>query len=164
MPSDVRAEVSFGIFEKQTETAAEQLAEQSQAGCRSAFEKLVELHESRIFSFLLRLTRNRHDAEDLTQETFVKAYRNIHRYQPAYAFASWLFTIARRTAFSHFRSARPTEEIADDARADSEDPGTLMERKDESASLWKLARTLKPKQYEALWLRYGEGFSVAEVA
>jgi RNA polymerase sigma factor (sigma-70 family) len=39
-----------------------------------------------------------------------------------------------------------------------------MERKDENASLWKLARTLKPKQYEALWLRYGEGFSVTEVA
>ena len=149
---------------EQEESSPEQLAEQCRAGCRSSFERLVEQYEGRIFSFLLRLTRNRHDAEDLTQETFVKAYRNIHRYQPAYAFATWLFTIAKRTAFSHLRASKPTEEIQCDIQSDGDDPGAMLEKKDERASLWELARKLKPKQHEALWLRYGEGFSIAEVA
>ncbi|MBI2950097.1 MAG: RNA polymerase sigma factor [Verrucomicrobia bacterium] len=148
----------------QKDPSPEQLAEQCQAGCRSAFEKLVGQFEGRIFNFLLRLTGNRHDAEDLTQDTFVKAYRNIHRYQPAYAFAAWLFTIAKRTAFSHFRASRPAEEIRSDLQADFQDPRTVLEQQDESRSLWDLARRLKPKQHEALWLRYGEGFSIAEVA
>lgn len=153
------------ILVEHQEPSPEQLAEQCQAGCRFSFEQLVEQFEGRIFNFLLRLTSNRHDAEDLTQDTFVKAYQNIHRYQPACAsFAAWLFTIAKRTAFSHFRAAKPTEELPGDIPIQSDDPGVLLEKKDERFSLWKLARRLKPKQHEALWLRYGEGFSVAEIA
>jgi len=151
---------------EQNEPSPEQLAEQCKAGCRSAFEKLVETFQGRIFSFLYQLTRNRHDAEDLTQETFMKAYRSIHRYEPAYRFATWLFTIAKRTAFSHFRSARPTEELTAQTEAETDfvDPSVVLQRKDDATSLWSRARILKPKQYEALWLRYGEGFSIIEIA
>ena len=51
-----------------------------------------------------------------------------------------------------------------DTEENAEDPSVLLERKDEESSIWKLARTLKPNQYTALWLRYGEGFSTAETA
>ena len=70
------------------EPSSEQLAEKTQNGCRESFEALVERHGQRIFNFLWQLTRNRHDAEDLTQETFLKALRNIHRYNPARSFAT----------------------------------------------------------------------------
>lgn len=149
---------------EQKESSPEQLAEQCKAGCQISFERLVEHFGGRIFNYLYQLTRNRHDAEDLTQETFVKAFQGIHRYEPSYAFATWLFTIAKRTAFSHLRSSRPVEEISPDTEAVGEDPGALLERKDESTSLWRQARGLKPKQYEALWLKYGEGFSISEIA
>ncbi len=142
----------------------EQLAEKSKTGCRDSFESLVEHFERRIFNFLLQMTRSHHDAEDLTQETFLKAYENLHRYNPAYSFGTWLFTIAKRTAVSHFRAARPTEEIPEDSRAADADPSVVLAEKDERRSLWRLAGALKPKQFEALWLRYGEGFSIAEVA
>ncbi|MBI4658020.1 MAG: RNA polymerase sigma factor [Verrucomicrobia bacterium] len=154
----------FVTLVDQNEPSPEQLAERCKAGCSSSFECLVDQFEGRIFNFLYQLTRNRQDAEDLAQETFVKAYRNIHRYEPAYAFATWLFTIAKRTAFSHLRASRPTVELGAEVEIDAEDPGVLLEQKDERNSLWRLARTLKPKQYEALWLRYGEGFSIAETA
>src|SRR5881394_1303976 len=75
----------------QPEPSSEQLAEKTQNGCRESFEALVERHWQRIFNFLWQLTRNPHDAEDLTQQTFLKAFRNIHRYNPACSFASWLF-------------------------------------------------------------------------
>ena len=148
----------------QTEPSSEQLAERCKAGCRDSFELLVEQYEKRIFNFLRQFMGNAHDAEDVTQETFMKAYQSIHRYEPSYAFTTWLFTIAKRTAISHFRSRKPTEELLEMAETDAETPSVVLERKDEQRSIWDLARRLKPKQYEALWLRYGEGFSIAEIA
>jgi RNA polymerase sigma-70 factor (ECF subfamily) len=100
----------------------------------------------------------------LTQETFVKAFRSLHRYNASLAFAPWLFAIARRTAASHFRSAKHFEQLPADREAPEENPATALEQSDEQQSLWKLVRTLKPKQAEAVWLRYAEGFSVAETA
>ena len=146
------------------EADSEQLARRAREGCRDAFELLVTRHEHQIFNYLHQLTCNRHDAEDLAQETFVKAYRAIHRYDASFAFATWLFTIAKRTAYSHFRSARRVEEQPPDDPVDPANPATLLEGKEESDSLWALARRLKRNQYEALWLRYTEGFSVAEIA
>jgi len=146
------------------EPSSKQLAEKAQNGCRESFEALVERHGQRIFNFLWQLTRNWHDAEDLTQETFLKALRNIHRYNPACSFASWLFVIAKRTGLSHFRSTRPTEELPEESEADALDPFTVLQEKEEKNSLWRLARRLKPNQHEVLWLRYGEGFSIAETA
>jgi RNA polymerase sigma-70 factor (ECF subfamily) len=148
----------------QTEQASERLAERSKAGCFDSFEQLVARYESQIFNFLRQFTGNHHDAEDLTQETFVKAYRNLHRYNSSFSFATWLFTIARRTAASHFRSAYRFEELPASEESIEESPATALERKDERNSVWRLVRTLKPKQAEALWLRYAEGFSVAETA
>jgi RNA polymerase sigma-70 factor (ECF subfamily) len=147
-----------------TEPTAERLAERSKAGCLESFEQLVARYESPIFNFLRQFTGNHHDAEDLTQETFVKAYRSLHRFDSSFSFAAWLFTIARRTGASHFRSARRFAELPAAEEGTQESPATALECKDEQNSIWKLVWTLKPKQAEALWLRYAEGFSIAETA
>jgi RNA polymerase sigma-70 factor (ECF subfamily) len=146
------------------EPSTEELAAGSRNGCRASFEALVERFEKRIFHYLLQMTRNQHDAEDLTQVTFMKAYQNIHAYQSNHAFNAWLFTIAKRTALNHFRDSRPVEELNPDLEAKTEDPSLAFERKDARSAVWQLARALKPDQYEALWLRYGEGFSITETA
>jgi RNA polymerase sigma-70 factor (ECF subfamily) len=145
-------------------TSIEALAERSRAGCRDSFEALVTLFERRIFNFLWQMTRNEHDAQDLTQVTFLKAYQNIGSYQSKGTFQAWLFTIAKRTALNHLRDKRPTEELQPDLEASADSPSTAAEKKDVSSSVWTLARSLKPKQFEALWLRYAEGFSIAETA
>ena len=148
----------------ETHPALMQLVEQARGGCLESFEKLVALFELRIFNYICRITRNPHDAEDLMQVTFVKAYRNIYNFQTRQSFAPWLFTIAKRTTLNHLRDRRPTEELSNDERVDHENPATSLERKDEQDSVWTVARSLSPDQYEALWLRYGEGFSIAEMA
>ncbi len=150
--------------EKSEETTPEELARLSQGGCVESFEKLVLAYERRIFNFLRQFARNDHDAEDLTQETFVKVYRSLHRYRPALAFTPWLFVIARRTAASHFRSEKYFEELPVEREGGEGNPAATLEQLDEQDSLWKLVRTLKPKQAEAVWLRYVDGFSVAEIA
>jgi len=148
----------------QPEPSPEQLAERSQAGCPESFEQLLLRYESPVFNFLRQLTRNRQDAEDLTQETFLRAYRSLYRYDPSLSFATWLFTIARRAAASHFRAAPQFEELPADEQAMEGDPAKLLESQDEQNSIWRRARALKPKQFEVLWLRYQQGFTIAETA
>jgi RNA polymerase sigma-70 factor (ECF subfamily) len=149
---------------EQAEQSPEDLALQCQAGRRDAFETLVERYEQRLFAFLYQLVGNAHDAEDLTQDTFLKAYQNIHRYNSAFKFTTWIFTIAKRTAANHRRSARTWEPLPEDQEVAQDDPASVLERKDDGASIWDLAKKLKPDQYTVLWLRYGEGFSIAETA
>jgi RNA polymerase sigma-70 factor (ECF subfamily) len=146
------------------ELEIEALAERSRQGCRDSFEALVSHFERRVYHYLFHTTRNEQDAQDLTQITFLKAYQNIHAYQSRGAFHSWLFTIAKRTVLNHFRGSRPVEELQPDLAATNENPSYLMEKKDACSDLWRLARSLKPAQYDALWLRYAEGFSVVETA
>ena len=88
----------------------------------------------------------------------------IYRFDPAHAFSTWLFTIAKRSAFNHFRAAKRFQEIPREEEIDLADPSILLQQKDEKISLWKLARALKRDQSEVLWVRYGEGFSIAETA
>jgi RNA polymerase sigma-70 factor (ECF subfamily) len=147
-----------------SEFGSDRSIEGSRADPLRSFEELVTQYEKRIFGFLFHLSRNKHDAEDLTQETFLKAYHNFHRYDSRYPFAPWLFTIAKRTALNHFRDTKPMEELPAESEFQGENPAVVLERKDATDSIWSLARKLKPNQFEALWLRYAEGFSVAETA
>ena len=70
------------------------------------WDEVVEQHSDRVFRLAYRLTGNRPDAEDLTQETFVKAFRALDRFDLERPFAPWLFTIASRLAIDHLRRQR----------------------------------------------------------
>lgn len=137
-----------------------EIAARAAAGSMEAFEELARRFEGRIYGFLCRHIGNAHDAQDLTQETFVRAWRAIGRFDPTRDFATWLFVIARRAAANHFRARRTHEELSEDFAAAE----TAESCADEADYLWRAAKKLKGKSYEALWLRYGEGFSVAQTA
>jgi RNA polymerase sigma-70 factor (ECF subfamily) len=147
-----------------SELSPEELARLSAQGSLAAFEQIVLRFQSQIFNFLHLFTRHRQDAEDLTQETFCRAWRGLHRYNPSLSFAPWLFSIARHTAASHFRSAETFDELPPDTGVIEENPASVLATKDDADTLWRLARTLKHRHGEVLWFRYGEGFSIAETA
>ena len=86
-----------------TEHSAEDLARLSAQGSVDSFEQIVLRFQSQIFNILHLYTRHRQDAEDLTQETFCRAWRGLQRYTPSLSFAPWLFSIARHTAARHWR-------------------------------------------------------------
>lgn len=136
----------------------------AQAGSREAFGALVDIYGARILNYLHQLTGNRHDAEDLTQDTFLKAHRCLGTVRNPDAFAGWLFTIARRTALNHFRAARFTEELPEEIPLHGVDPASLAAERDDHDDLWNVARTLKREYFEVLWLRYAEGLSIQETA
>lgn len=144
---------------------SDELARRASEGCAEAFAQLVHEYTPRLFRYLFQMTRNAHDAEDLTQDTFVKAFRRLPKFNAPAAFTAWIYTIARRTALNHFRSARPVEELTETSHPTTDpDPSNRAEARDDWNHLWKIASRLKPEYHEALWLRFAEGLSVEEVA
>jgi len=145
-----------------------ELARKARGGSAPCFAELVGRHEQRLMRFLVRRTRNVHDAEDLLQETFVRAYQHIASYDPTWKFTTWLFTIASRLACSHFRKKRPAltgEAMLGQARSVTDDPSADMSKGEQRDRLWALAAdVLSTNQYTALWFRYVEGMSIADIS
>src|SRR6185295_16913226 len=84
--------------------SAEALALEAQAGSVQAFEALVARFEAPLLRFLFLRTRDAAAAEDLTQEAFLRAWKNLARYDPRWRFSTWLYTVAERLCISARRS------------------------------------------------------------
>ena len=141
----------------------EELARRSQQGCSDSFAQLVELFGARLLNFLRRQTNNLQDAEDLTQDTFVRAYANIGTYRSTYKFSTWLFTIARHLACSRLRRQR-RKATPLQPKLGQPQPREEMARKQMSKSLWDAAATLTSNQYQTLWLKYAEDMPIREIS
>lgn len=145
--------------------SAEDLARRSQQGCRASFAELVERYGTRLLRFLRRRTSNLHDAEDLVQDTFVRAYTNINGYRSTYKFSTWLFTIARNLACSRLRRQHRSRTVSDVTTvAPGPGPHEEITQGETRQSLWATAQTLSANQYEALWLRYAEDMPIKDIA
>lgn len=142
---------------------AEQLALRAQQGCRKSFGELVERYSMRLVRFLQRETSNVQNAEDLVQETFVRAWQNIGRYKSRWRFSTWLYTIGYRLACNH-RADLPIESAAMSRPGAAQPPDVLAENRETSRILWGTAAQLPQNQYEALWLKYAEEMSIKEIA
>jgi RNA polymerase sigma-70 factor, ECF subfamily len=144
------------------------LVERAQRGDRSALEELYLIHFDRIYSYLHMSVGSRHDAEDLTTQTFVKMLESIGRFRWRSApFSAWLFRIAHNLAMDHFRARRrwqPEEEIPEPAgvEEDSAEEQALASIGD--ASLLELIARLSPEQRQVLTLKFVFRFSNGEAA
>ena len=146
--------------------STDELAAGAAGGSSASFEALVDRLGPRLLRYLRRRVRDEHAAEDVLQETFLKAYRNLGRYDPSRSFATWIFTIATRLAASYLRSRRPAAGVDGlDPPATGVGPAEAASRREQNAGLWALAsRVLGDGQFTALWLRYAEDMSLQEVA
>ena len=154
------------MTERDNDLSDEDLARKTQAGSMLAFEELVYRYENRIFEFIRCRVRGVHDAQDLTQRVFVRAYQKICKFNSRYRFATWLFTIARRESISHFRrvASKGTQALSCEP-LDVNDPGRETARKDAREKLWRVARErLTENQFAALYLHAVEDMSIAEMA
>lgn len=143
----------------------EQLACQTQAGCSDAFARLMGRYQDRIAHFLYRRIGDHHEAAELAQETFIRAWRFRETYKPRWRYSTWLFTIAYR--LSTRRRAQPAIESEKLAEHPAEVPGPAerLIADEHRRNLWATARlVLEDESYQALWLRYGEQMSVKETA
>jgi RNA polymerase sigma-70 factor (ECF subfamily) len=144
------------------------LVQRAQDGDRDALEELYLLHFDRIYSYLHMAVGNRHDAEDLTTQTFLRMLESIGRFRFGTApFAAWLFRIAHNLAIDHFRAAsrvQPAEQLPAQDRATS--PGAEDQALAEigRASMLELISALSHEQQQVLTLKFVFRFSNAEAA
>jgi RNA polymerase sigma-70 factor (ECF subfamily) len=134
------------------------------AGDRGAFQELYEAHAPAVMSLLYHLTHDRGIAEDLTQETFLRAWRAAPRWKPRAPVRTWLMTIARRRGWDEGRRRRlrravwvtglPEASGAFDGSRDAtreratsggEDVGSLVERREDAGRARELVRALPPR-------------------
>src|SRR5438270_4852866 len=133
------------------------LVERAQQGDRKALEELYLIHFDRIYSYLHMSVGNRHDAEDLTTQTFLKMLESIGRFRWQSApFSAWLFRIAHNLAMDHFRARRrwqPEEEVPEPPG--SEEPSAELEAMQSIGrqSMLELIERLSPGQQQVLTLK-----------
>ncbi len=143
---------------------------QVRRGERAAFAVLVDAYAKPIFNLAFRMTGNRQDADDLAQETFLRAYRKLKRFDPEKKFFTWLYTIALNIIRNHLKSSRErTARIAemDHPPSDPVDPanpeGLCLDR--EKAQLLEICLQKLPSELkEAVVLRYYQDLSFDEIA
>jgi RNA polymerase sigma-70 factor, ECF subfamily len=144
----------------------EELACQAQRGCVSSLDRLLRRFQGPLLQFLRHQGAGA-DAEDLLQETFLRAYENLHRYNNNWPFSSWLFTIARRVGINHHRGARlkmddcPMNSVASTVP----EPWRTVASTEDRVRLWDVAAcVLSEEQTTALWLHYVEEMPIQEIA
>lgn len=144
------------------------LVRRAQRGDRAALEELYLIHFDRIYGYLHLTVGNRHDAEDLTTQTFLKMLESIGRFRwQAAPFSAWLFRIAHNLSMDHFRARRrwqPEEEVPEPHG--SEEPSAELEAMLSIGrqSMLELIDKLSPEQQQVLTLKFVFNFQNADVA
>lgn len=154
------------------------LIQRAQANDRTAFNEIVLRYKSRVYNYISRMVRNAADAEDLTQETFVRAYLSIHSFQSRASLNTWLFRIAAnlcvdfsRKTKTHIQAASLSQTYDDndtenqrDVPDVSFDPQRVFMNKELAKELDK-ALALLPEKLRSVILLYDmEGLSYEEIA
>src|SRR5215210_3579102 len=143
------------------------LVELAQGGDREALEQLYLLHFDRVYSYLHMSVGNRHDAEDLTTQTFLKMLEAIPRFRWRSApFSAWLFRIAHNLAMDHFRSRRrwqPEEDVPEPAEEEPSAEARAMQALGRQSML-EMIDDLSPEQQQVLTLKFVFSFPNGDVA
>ncbi len=153
---------------KESTEHVRKLVARAQQGDRAALEELYLMHFDRIYSYLHVSVGNRHDAEDLTTQTFLKMLESIGRFRWQSApFSAWLFRIAHNLAMDHFRARRrwqPEEDVPE--IPGSEEPSAELEAMQSIGreSMMAMIEKLSPEQQQVLTLKFVFNFPNADVA
>lgn len=152
------------------------LVARARRGNQEACREIVRRYERPIFNMIVRMVRDRALAEDLSQDTFLKAFSRLDRYDPAYRLSNWLFKIAHNTVIDHVRkqksAALPIDSLSRGEDLSALEPGDPAARDPiETLAQAELARavdsamaSLRPEYRQVVVLRYQEELSHEEIA
>ena len=150
--------------------AEKRLIGRAQRGDARAMRELIDLHKDRLFAFLWRIIRNHHDAEEICQDAFLKAFASLDTFSSEYRFSTWLFTIGYRLCLNVMRRKKAlsgdvdfsafssSQAAADTVTAQSEEARRLKEL------VWGSVDRLSPPQRAAVVLFYRHEQSCQEIA
>lgn len=154
-----------------TETAA--TLARARQGDSDAFRALVERHSRSVFRLAFRMTGNEHDAEDVVQEAFLRAYRQLGRFESRANFGTWLYRITANCSVDLMRAKQARHDITrseplDDALPIAAHEAAGPDRLAQSAEIQQRVRDaltgLSPLERAAFTLRHHEGRSIEEIS
>jgi RNA polymerase sigma-70 factor, ECF subfamily len=175
--TEVISEASSGAMSDSSgELKDEPLVSAAQSGDNSAFAALCERHSDKIARTIYRITRNWHDAEDVLQEAFLKAFVHLNTFQGRSSFSSWLTRIAINSALMSLRKKRgleiPIDHTGDDVeiwqtwepRDLKENPENGYVQRERAELLKKAILRLPPLFRDVIQLRHAQDCSTREIA
>ena len=152
----------------------------ARSGREAAYRELIRRYERPVFALLFRMVRDRELAEDLSQETFIKALNAIESYRPEFKFSSWIFKIANNAAIDHLRrreldtlslDGSPHAETPEAMQATAlqigarqESPLDTVEAKELGSEIEEAIGRLRPEYRSCILLRHVEGRAYEEIA
>lgn len=149
----------------------QELISKSKKGDLLAFEILINKYSNQVFNILLRLLGNREDAEDVSQETFVKVYKKLHTYKGKSHFYTWLYRIAINTGKDHLKKKKweyPLEAFGKNQFSFSQEhsigPETAVINKEKRELILRALMELNLDQRAIIILRDIQGFSYEEIS
>ncbi len=153
------------------------IVEAIRAGDTGAYRELVEKYQSRIYAMICGMVRDREEAHDLTQDAFVKAFKNLDRFRLEASFYTWLYRIASNVSIDWLRKQkRRKHDEFDESRAvrdstgmidpiyQKQSPGKELERSQLKDRIFDAMETLSPEHRQIVLLREVEGYSYSEIA
>jgi len=159
------------------ENQTSSLINQALAGDQKAFADIVSLYREKIYHFVFRTVKEKELAEDITQETFIKAFKALASFNSEYAFSTWLYKIAANNCIDHFRkkrlktfsldnpiSAKDGELQRDYPDIDHHTPEYGMISQEKSVQIRDAINSLPKKYREAILLRHTRDKSYEEIA
>jgi RNA polymerase sigma-70 factor, ECF subfamily len=152
----------------------------ARSGREAAYRELIRRYERPVFALLFRMVRDRELAEDLSQETFIKALNAIESYRPEFKFSSWIFKIANNAAIDHLRR-RELDTLSLDGSPHAETPEAMqatalqigarqetpldtVEAKELGSEIEAAIGRLRPEYRSCILLRHVEGRAYEEIA
>src|SRR5512137_3205019 len=148
------------------------LVRKAQQGDMDAFESLVRRYQQRVYGLCRRLTGAHQSADDLAQETFIKAYFALDRFDPAWPLYPWLRKIALNAGLNYLKARGRERSIEEGSLGDrrtpraapSDDPEAQLERAEFEARFDGAVQSLPPDQKSVFVLRHHEGLSYEEIS
>lgn len=149
---------------------------QVKKGERSAFEDVIAFYQDKIYRHCFRMIGNAHEAEDIAQEAFIRAYVNIHSFDDRKKFSTWLYRIATNLTIDHIRKRKPDYYLDAEVKgtqgldmysqliSGNPSPGEEVESRELQRFIYQEILELAPKYRSIIILRYLEEFSLQEIS
>lgn len=156
--------------ERLTRRAERKLIARVRAGDAEAVRQLVDVHKDRLFAFVWRIIRDHHDAEEICQDAFMRAFSSLETFRPEYRFSTWLFTIGYRLCLNWIRRRHEVTGEVDlgVVRSGEPDPASGLAESEEARRLkdkiWEAVDQLSVPQRAAVLLYYREGQNCQDIS
>ncbi len=146
-----------------------QLVETIRGGDPDAFEVLVRRKTSKVYSLCYRIIGNSEDAKDISQLVFIKLWENLEKYDPQYAFDTWLYRMVTNVAIDFMRNKQSRENAVNSnlrlvKTSTDADQGTIVQRKEVESVFNSVAQVLSPKQKTIFVMNQMDDLSSSEIA